>query len=134
MSLPGLASAARLAAVRVADAMRARAAARMRSKSRRVTRIARLTRGRLFLLGLAENLEHPIDPFGRKPDQTRIGMAQLKDEKDRDSDGHRAGEMRQHGHRIRRRHEAVAEKERRGPADDYGQHMGRERSGELATP
>src|SRR6202034_2582653 len=104
MSVPGLRSLARLA-----DAIRARAAARMASESRRVTRISRLTRRRLFLLGLAENLEHPIDPFGRKSDQTRIGMTQLEDQKDRNPDGDRAGEMRQHAHRICRRHEAVAE-------------------------
>src|SRR6202020_1917375 len=102
MSVPGLRSLARLAAVRVADAIRARAGARMGSESRRVTRISRLTRRRLFLLGLAENLEHPIDPFGRKSDQTRIGMTQLEDQKDRNPDGDRAGEMPRHQHlRVR---------------------------------
>src|SRR5580700_10328256 len=102
MRLPGLDLVARLAAARVADAMRARTAARMRSERRQVTRISRLARGRLFLLGFAQNLEHPVDPVGRKSNQARIGMAELEDEKDRDSDGDCAGEMRQHAHRVRR--------------------------------
>jgi len=42
-------------------------------------------------------------------------MAQFEDEKDRDPDGDRAGEMRQHGDSIGRRDEAIAEKQRRGP-------------------
>ena len=85
-----------------------------------------------FLSASLRNLEHPVDPVGRKPDQPAIGMAELEDEKDRDPDGDRAGEMGHHAHRVGRRNQAVAEKKRGGPSDHDRQNMGRKRTGELA--
>ena len=48
------------------------------------------------------------------------------------ADGDGAGQMRDDRHRVRRRDQPVAEKERRRPADDDGKHVGRKGAGELA--
>jgi hypothetical protein len=59
---------------------------------------------------VGQNLQHPVDPSGRKADQAGVRRTQFEDEEDRARDGDRAGKMRKHGHGVRRGHEPVAEK------------------------
>ena len=48
------------------------------------------------------------------------------------ADGDGAGKVRDDRYSVRRRHQPIAEKERRSPAYDDGKHVGRKRAGELA--
>ena len=86
----------------------------------------------LSLLDIDEHLNHPVEAGRRQAYEARIGRAQLEDEENRAANGDRAREMREDGDHIRRRHKAVAEKQRRGPTDDHAHHIRRKRIGELA--